>query len=76
MKIKDSTAKKIAIELVSEQIYCSLCNISENLRSGYTLHDMNYTEKQQDAIMEQVEKAVYRSLVKIDPTYKGCKLHW
>ena len=43
MKIKNSTAKKIAIDLVTEQIYCSLCNINENLNNGYC---EKYTEKQ------------------------------
>ena len=70
MKIKNSTAKKIAIDLVTEQIYCSLCNINENLNYE------KYTEKQQDEIMKQAEKAASRALVKIDSRFKGCKIDW
>jgi len=73
MKIKNSTAKKIAIDLVTEQIYCSLCNIYENLDNGYC---EKYTEKQQDEIMKQAEKAASRALVKIDSRFKGCKIDW
>ena len=75
MKIKNSTAKKIALDLVVEQIVCSLNNISDNLEYGLDAEE-NYTEKQKEAIMIQAEKIALRSLIKIDPSWKGYRINW
>lgn len=64
MKIKESTAKKIATELVEEQIICGLININDNI-------DGEYTNKQHEAIMEQVKKVSLRALRKIDSDWKN-----
>jgi len=67
MKIKESTAKKIATKLVEEQIICGLNNISWNI-------DSEYTEKQHEAIMDQAEKIAKRALIKINADWKNYKL--
>ena len=69
MKIKESTAKKIATELVEEQIICGLNNISWNI-------DNEYTEKQYKAIMDQADKIAKRALIKINPDWKNYKLQY
>ena len=75
MKIGKSTAKKIALDLVVEQIVCSLNNILDNLEYGLDAEE-NYTEKQKEAIMIQAEKIALRSLIKIDPSWKGYRINW
>ena len=75
MKIRNSTAKKIALDLVVEQIVCSLNNISDNLEYGLDV-EKSYTEKQKEAIMIQAEKIALRSLIKIDPSWKGYRINW
>tara|TARA_R100000656_G_scaffold20885_1_gene18610 strand:+ start:704 stop:931 length:228 start_codon:yes stop_codon:yes gene_type:complete len=75
MKIRNSTAKKIALDLVVEQIVCSLSNISDNLGYGLDAQE-GYTEKQKEAIMIQAEKIALRSLIKIDPSWKGYRINW
>ena len=75
MKIRNSTAKKIALDLVVEQIVCSLNNILDNLEYGLDAEE-NYTEKQKEAIMIQAEKIALRSLIKIDPSWKGYRINW
>ena len=75
MKIKNSTAKKIALDLVVEQIVCSLTSIANNLEHGLDAQE-GYTEKQKEAIMIQAEKIALRSLIKIDPSWKGYRINW
>ena len=75
MKIRNSTAKKIALKLVTEQIVCSLNNIFDNLEYGLDAQE-GYTEKQKEAIMIQAEKIALRSLIKIDPSWKGYRINW
>tara|TARA_R100001463_G_scaffold98237_1_gene152720 strand:- start:162 stop:395 length:234 start_codon:yes stop_codon:yes gene_type:complete len=72
MRIKNeygeqSTAKKIATELVEEQIVCGLACIRENI-------EYDYTEKQHEAIMDQAEKIAMRALIKIDADWKNCEI--
>lgn len=69
MKIKDSTAKKIATELVEEQIVCGLVGIRENI-------EYDYTEKQKEAIMEQVKKITKRALILINADWKNYTLNY
>tara|TARA_R100000781_G_C4043020_1_gene114687 strand:+ start:480 stop:689 length:210 start_codon:yes stop_codon:yes gene_type:complete len=69
MKVKDSTAKKIATELVEEQIVCGLVGIRENI-------EYDYTEKQKEAIMDQADKIAKRALIKINPDWKNYKLQY
>tara|TARA_R100000742_G_C4243800_1_gene63019 strand:- start:71 stop:298 length:228 start_codon:yes stop_codon:yes gene_type:complete len=73
MKIKESTAKKIATELVEEQIICGLNNISWDIGCHGT-DDSQYTEKQYEAIMDQAEKIAKRALIKINADWKNSKI--
>tara|TARA_A100001515_G_scaffold113156_1_gene94366 strand:- start:570 stop:791 length:222 start_codon:yes stop_codon:yes gene_type:complete len=71
MKIKDSTAKKIATDLVEEQIVCGCNNISQEIEY---MVGCDLTEKQQEAIMEQVNKIAKRALIKINSDWKNYRL--
>ena len=72
MRIKNefgeqSTAKKIATELVEEQIVCGLVGIRENI-------EYDYTENQKKAIMDQAEKIAKRALTKINADWKNAEI--
>ena len=60
MRLKDSTARKIAFSLMAEQMESAEITISENLKLD------GYTEKQQEAIMECVSIYNKNFLEKLD----------
>jgi len=63
---ENATPKEIATFKIEEAILCGLTNISNDM----CLNE-EFTERQQEIIMEQAKKVAHRLLIKLDASWKN-----